>query len=36
MLLPAVALLLTIIILPFALSVFFSFTDQRLTPRPRA
>lgn len=34
MLLPAVALLLTIIILPFALSVFFSFTDQRLTPRP--
>lgn len=34
MLLPAVTLLLTIVILPFALSIYFSFTDQRLTPRP--
>ncbi len=34
MLLPAVVLLLTIVILPFALSIYFSFTDQRLTPRP--
>lgn len=34
MLVPAVLCLLAIIIVPFALSVWFSFTDQRLAPRP--
>ncbi|MFV0332844.1 MAG: carbohydrate ABC transporter permease [Tropicimonas sp.] len=34
MLLPAMLCLLLIIVVPFALSVGFSFTDQRLVPRP--
>jgi multiple sugar transport system permease protein len=34
MLAPAVLLLLAMVILPFLLSVWFSFTDQRLAPRP--
>jgi multiple sugar transport system permease protein len=34
MLLPAMLFLLIIIVVPFALSIWFSFTDQRLVPRP--
>ncbi len=34
MLLPAMLVLLSIIIVPFVLSIGFSFTDQRLVPRP--
>lgn len=34
MLLPAVLFLLVLIAVPFALSIGFSFTDQRLVPRP--
>jgi multiple sugar transport system permease protein len=34
MLLPAMLFLLVIIVAPFALSIWFSFTDQRLVPRP--
>jgi multiple sugar transport system permease protein len=34
MLLPSVALLLIVVFVPFALSIWFSFTDQRLVPRP--
>lgn len=34
MLLPAMLFLLIIIAVPFALSIWFSFTDQRLAPRP--
>ncbi len=34
MLLPAMLFLLVIIVVPFALSIWFSFTDQRLVPRP--
>lgn len=34
MLVPALAFLLVIIAVPFALSIGFSFTDQRLVPRP--
>lgn len=34
MLLPAVLFLLALIVVPFALSIWFSFTDQRLVPRP--
>ena len=34
MLLPAMLVLLAIIIVPFVLSIGFSFTDQRLVPRP--
>lgn len=34
MLAPAILLLLGIVVLPFLLSVWFSFTDQRLVPRP--
>jgi len=34
MLAPAVLLLFAMVILPFLLSVWFSFTDQRLAPRP--
>lgn len=34
MLLPALLFLLVLIVTPFLLSVWFSFTDQRLVPRP--
>ncbi len=34
MLLPSMIFLLVIIAVPFALSIWFSFTDQRLMPRP--
>ena len=34
MLLPAVIFLTALIVVPFALSIWFSFTDQRLVPRP--
>ena len=34
MLLPAVIFLIALIVVPFALSIWFSFTDQRLVPRP--
>lgn len=34
MLLPSMLFLLVIIFVPFALSIWFSFTDQRLVPRP--
>jgi len=34
MLAPAILLLLAMVVLPFLLSVWFSFTDQRLEPRP--
>lgn len=34
MLLPALIFLVVVIVVPFLLSVWFSFTDQRLVPRP--
>ena len=34
MLLPALIFLTALIVVPFALSIWFSFTDQRLVPRP--
>jgi len=34
MILPAMIFLLMVILVPFALSIWFSFTDQRLVPRP--
>ena len=34
MLLPAMIFIVAVIVVPFALSIWFSFTDQRLVPRP--
>jgi multiple sugar transport system permease protein len=34
MLMPAMILLVVVTLIPFALSIWFSFTDQRLVPRP--
>ena len=34
MLAPALILLVVVTLVPFALSIWFSFTDQRLVPRP--
>src|SRR4051812_37068481 len=34
MLMPAVILIIALTVVPFAMSIWFSFTDQRLAPRP--